>query len=282
MRLFSVLLASLGFIATVLLLAVTPGCGKSPLAKAYVPYNAGVERLLDEEMATWKRFAPLFTGQFQDENPDYDAYAKYLTEVAVPFYDGLVMKVAALPRGDAGLDDAHAALVKFAASRAEFAHLLAKSLDAVKRSGTTQNLNEKDAVAEAAKTDYTRTLQGPAPTPDVRFNDLMALSQDFAHSCVEPLSQGKATAKDAEEAIRTRILPKVRKLRGTKFDEDESSRKLRDAIAAAESFYVAVVDDLPRMEARSRLSRQADALAVAGKDAFDKFQTEMKAVRGKL
>jgi hypothetical protein len=251
---------------------------KSDLAKAYAPYNAAVEKLLDAETATGKRLEELLRSQYEDE-PDYPRYAEFVKGTAAPFYERFVAQVKDLAPGDPGLAAAQTQLLKFAQARADFARVLAANLDALRHSETTRALTEKVNAAENAKAAYADTLHGPAESPDTRFAELAELAKDFQATCFEPMARGKATGKDVEEHVRSRILPRVKKMRESKFEDDESSQRLRDAVAATQEFYEAVIADLPAMEARARLKSASETADQAAGDALKKFKEEIAAVR---
>jgi hypothetical protein len=279
----SILAAGLAAAALVAVALLLPACfGKSDLARAYDPYDAKIEKLLDAESETGLKLEKLFKSQYEEESPDFQRYADYVEKTAVPFYDDLVAKTKALAPGHAGLAATQAELVKYMQFRAEFAHVLAANLDALKFSDTTRTLQTKEVAAERTKQLYGETIEGPAAMPDGRFTELDALAKDFQNSCLLPMSSGQKSARDVADHVRKEIIPKVATLRATKFEDDESSRRLRDAIAAAEEFYTALIDDLKPMEARARLSRAAEESTQAAADALKKFKTELADVRRKL
>ena len=272
--------ATLGLVVAAVLVA--PSCGRSDLAKAYEAYDAGVEPLLDREAPVWKKLASLLNEQSQGEEPDFKRFAEVLRAETLPFYAGFDASVAKLEPGDPGLAAAQAALVKFANARLEFARVLAANLETVRVGDPGSKMNVKDAALSAAVVAYQESINGEMARADNRFGELIALESDFQASVMVPLSESKATADDAKERIATRILPKIKSLRATKFLDDEPSRRLRVAITAAEEFFNAVVEDLPRMEAAANLRRSSSALTAAGDAALKSFLDEMKAVRGRM
>jgi hypothetical protein len=280
MRAMSFLAAASAAASLVAVALLAPSCfGPSDLAKAYEPYNAKVEKLLDAESETGRRLEKLFKSQYDDETPDFQRYADYVEKTAVPFYDDLVAKTKALEPVHAGLAATQAELVKYVQFRAEFAHVLASSLDALKFSDTTRTLQAKEVAAERTKQLYVDTLKGPAASPEGRFSELDALAKDFQNSCLLPMSSGQKSARDVADYVRKNIVPQVAKLRATNFDDDESSRRLRDAVAASEEFYAALLEDLKPMEARARLSRAAEQSSQAAADALKKFKEALAEVR---
>jgi hypothetical protein len=236
-------------------------------------------KLLDAENATGGRLEKLFKAQYEEEAPDFARYADFVERTAVPFYEGFVGKAKELAPSHPGLAGVQTELVKYAQSRSDFARVLAANLDALRHPDTTLRLREREAAAEATKQDYAELLVGPGATEDSRFTELNGLAKDFQSQCLQPLAAGKTTHKDFEERVRTVILPRIAKLRAGRFDDDEASRRLRDAVAAAEAFYVAIIDDLKQMEARARLSRAAEDASRSAADAFKKFKDELAAVR---
>jgi hypothetical protein len=280
MRAFFAAAAAVGLVVAVVLAA--PSCGRSELAKAHDAYNARVEPLLDRERPVWKKLASLLNEQSQGEEPDFKRFAEVLRRETLPFYAELDASVGKLEPGDPGLAAAHAALVKFAKSRLEFMRVLEQNLETVRVGDPESKMNVKDAALTSAVAAYGEAIKGDMATADNRFSELIALETDFQSSCIEPLAEGKATAGDVKERIATRILPKIKALRATKFLDDEPSRRLRVAITAAEEFFGAVVEDLPRMEAAARLRRASSALNTQGDDALKAFLDEMKAVRGRM
>jgi hypothetical protein len=276
----SILAAGLAVAVLVVVVLLAPSCfGPSDLAKAYDAYNAKVEKLLDAENATGRMLEQLFKSQYDEQAPDFQRYADYVEKTAVPFYDDLVAKTKALAPVHDGLKATQDELVKYVQFRAEFAHVLAANFDALKFSDTTRTLQAKEVAADATKEAYGATLKGPAAMPDGRFSELDALAKDFQSSCLLPMSSGQKSARDVADHVRREILPKVAKLRATPFDDDESSRRLRDAIAASEEFYSALIADLKPMEARARLSRAAEESSQAAADALKKFKQEIEQVR---
>jgi len=276
----SILAAGLVVSVLVAVVQLTPSCvGKSDLAKAYDAYNPQVEKLLDAESATGRRLEQLFKAQYDEEAPDFQRYADYVEKTAVPFYDDLVAKTKALVPGHEGLQETQNELVKYVQFRAEFAHILLANLDALKFSDTTRTLTAKEVAAERSKQAYGETIKGPAAMPEGRYSELDAIAKDFQSSCLLPMSSGQKSARDVADYVRREILPKVAKLRATPFEDDESSRRLRDAIATSEEFYAALIADSPRMEARARLSRGAEESSQAAADALKKFKEAIEQAR---
>lgn len=272
--------AALGVALAAVLAA--PSCGRSNLSKAYDSYTAKVEPLLDREAPVWKKLATLLNEQSQGEEPDFKRFAEVLRAETLPFYAEFSASVEKVEPGDPGLAAAQAALVKFAKSRVEFTRVLADNIETVRVGDPESKMNVKDAELTSAVAAYGEIIKGDVASADNRFAELIALETDFQTSCIEPLAEGKATADDAKDRIATRILPKIKSLRATKFLDDEPSRRLRVAITAAEEFFAAVVEDLPRMEAAARLRRSSSALNTEGDDALKALRTEMKAVRGRM
>lgn len=278
MRALAVLVPVLGLAAA---LVAAPSCGKSELAKAYESYTAKVEPLLDREAAVWKKLRDLVNEQGQDESPDLTRFADVLQRESVPFYDEFRTDVGKLEPGDPALAPAQEALAKFAKARADFVHEFADNLDALRVDGPSGKLAVTDRALTGAMGEYSKTLQGDLASGDTRFADLISLQTDFQTNVIEPLSEGRRTAEDGKERIETRILPKIRDIRATKFADDDSARLLRNAVAASEEFFLAVVPNLPRMEAGARLKRSSTALEKDANDALVKFRDEMKSVRGR-
>ncbi len=283
MRVRSIVTAVLSLGAVVggvslVVLSVASCFRESDLSKAYRPYNAKVEKLLDSEAETGKRLEQLLRSQYEPD-ADSERYADFVTKTAVPFYDGLLASVKDLAPGDPGLAAAQGELLKFAQARADFAHVLAANLDALRLTDTTRKLTDKIGAAERSKSAYGDTLVGPAASPDPRFAELSELAKDFQAACFEPMSRGKATAKDVEAHLRSLILPRVKKIRESKFEDDESSQRLRDAVAATQEFYEAVIPDLPAMEARARLKNATESADAAAADAMKKFKEALDVVR---
>jgi hypothetical protein len=280
MRAFLAVLAFAGFVFAVLLAA--PSCGPSHLSKAYGAYSAQVEPLLDREAPVWKKLASLLNEQSQGEDPNFKRFAEALRAESIPFYKEFAAAVDRIQPGDPDLATAHAALVKFAKSRAEFVRVLAENLETVRIGDPESKMNVKDAALTSAAAAYGESINGEMSKADNRFSELIALETAFQTTCIEPLADGKATADDARDRIAKEILPKIKSLRATKFLDDEPSRRLRAAIAAAEEFFDAVVEDLPRMEAAARLRRASSTLNTEGEDSMKAFRDEMKAIRGRM
>jgi hypothetical protein len=274
--------ASAVAVLAAVVLSVASCLGKSDLDKAYEPYNAKVEKLLDSENETGRRMEKLFKAQYEDEAPDFSRYAEFIEKTAVPFYDDLVAKTKALAPVHPGLAATQEELVKYVGYRAEFAHVLASSLDTLKFADTTRTAQAKEVAAERTRQLYLDTLKGPATMPDARYSELDALAKDFQSSCFQPLATGQKSARDAGDYVRKNILPRIAKLRASNFDDDEPSRRLRDAVAASEEFYLAFIDDLKPMEARARLSRATEESSQAAADSLKKFKEELGEVRKHL
>jgi len=279
----SILAAGLAVAAVAAAWLFTPSCvGKSDLAKAYEPYIAKVEKLLDADTETGKRLEKLFKSQYDDDAPDFQRYAEYVEKTAVPFYDGLVASVKALAPAHKDLDATQAELGKYVQFRAEFAHVLAANLEAVKFPDSTKTLRAKEIAADNTKQGYGATLTTPEAMPDGRFSELKAVAEDFQATCLMPMSAGQKSARDVEDYVRKNIVPRVAKLRATTFGDDEPSRRLRDAVAAAAEFYDALLEDLKPMEARARLSRAAEESSRAAAEARKKFSEALADVRRRL
>jgi len=280
-----VLAASAAFVCAASLVALvllSGGCGKSKLAKAYGPYNAQVEKLLDAEYKTGKSLEDLFRGQYEENAPDFQRYADFLTGTALPFYDRFVADATAIVPGDPGLEPAQKAFVQYATARQEFARVLAANLDALRLPDSTRHLKSKIDAAETTKSAYADTLKGDAATPDPRFTVLSALAKDFQSKCLEPMARGETTHKDVGDYVRKQILPEIAKLRESKYDDDEPGRRLRDAVAAAQEFYVAIIEDVKPMESRARLARASEEAAHAADEAMKKLKEELATVRRKM
>jgi hypothetical protein len=279
----SILAAGLAVSALAAAWLFTPSCvGKSDLAKAYEPYIAKVEKLLDAEAEKGKDLEKRFKSQYDDDAPDFERYAEFVEKTAVPFYDGLVASVKALAPVHKDLDATQAELVKYVQFRAEFAHVLAANLDAVKFPDSTKKVREKEIAAENTKRLYLQTLDTPEAMPDGRFSELDAVAKDFIGSWFEPFARGQKSARDVADYVRKNIVPRVAKLRATTFEDDEKSRRLRDAVAAAAEFYDAVPEDLKPMESRARLSRAAEESSRASAEARKKFSEALADVRRRL
>ena len=71
-------------------------------------------------------------------------------------------------------------------------------------------------------------------------------------------------------------------LAAPRFADDELSRLLRDAIASADEFFVAVMPELPRKVAYSHLLTLTDRAAKEGEARFKEFTEAMAAVRHRM
>lgn len=277
-------LTSLAVVLAALLAAalVVPSCGKSGLAKSYQAYEARVEPMLDHEIPMWKRVATLLNEQADPDAADFERFATVVQGDALPFYERFRKDAEALDPAEPALVAAHAELLAYAKARQEFVQLLAGSLDVMRKGETTRVRDLKDVALRTAMESYGATLASPSDPPDTRFSELILIATDFQSSCLEPLSEGRVTGADVKERLESRTLPKLRSLRATKFGEDEPSRLLREALAAAEEFFKSVVDDLPRMEAGARLRGASAKLVEEGDERLKKFRESLAAVRRQL
>ncbi len=275
-------LAALGAALALTAVLSIGSCGKSGLAKAYQAYEARVEPMLDRELPTWKRIATLLNEQSDEETANFERFAAAVRNEGLPFYDGFRADAEALDPAEPGLASAHAELVAYAKARYEFVHLIADSLDVLKKGETTRVRDLKDVALRVAMEAYGATLASPSDPPDTRFSELIVLATEFQSSCLEPLSEGRITGADVKERLESRVLPKIKALRATKFGEDEGSRLLREAIAAADEFFRAIIDDLPRMEAGARLRESTGRLVDEGDTRLKKFREALAAVRRQL
>lgn len=281
MRVLTVLAATGAALALAAVLSLG-SCGKSNLSKAYQAYEARVEPMLDREIPTWKRVATLLNEQSNEETANFERFETAVRTEGVPFYDEFMADVQGLDPAEPGLVAAHAELLAYAKARREFVHLIADSLDVLKKAETTRLRDQRDVALRSAMESYGATLASPTDPPDTRFSELIVMATDFQNSCLEPLSEGRISGADVKERLETKTLPRIRSLRSTKFGEDEPSRLLREALAAAEEFFKAIVDDLPRMEAGARLRKSTGKLVEEGDSRLKKFREALAAVRRQL
>ena len=277
----SVLTASAGVIA-LLVLGVAPGCGPSKLSKAYEVYDKKVEAILDREKAAWQKLSSLVSEQGHSETPDPQRLREVLTGESIPFYDALKGEVAAVAPDQPELASAHATLVKYADRRATFAHLVAGSLDVIARGDPWTALDAKGRALQSAMMDYARRLEGRVAPPDQRFALVQSADRDFQRLCVEPLAEGRLTAAQMGEIVKTRLQPKIREARNSSFDDDEEGRTVRAAVVACDEFLDAAQAAGPLLETSARLTRDLEALDRECTELFKKFMEEMKAIRGRM
>jgi hypothetical protein len=268
--------------AALLVIGAAQGCGPTPLAKAWAEYDGKAEAILQREDAAWRKLAGLLKDQLAAESPDTTGFDTAVRGECVPFYDKLKDDVAAVAPAHEGLAEAHGALVKFAAKRAEFAHVVEAGLDLYGSGDPARRLDKKDAAFRAALADYAQRLQGRMEPPDQRFAVVQAAERDLERLCFEPLSDGRRTGDQVREIVKTVIQPRVKEARDSKFEDDAEGRAVRAAVVAMDEFLDAVQQELGRIEASARLSRDTATLAKDGDAFLQKFKDEMKAVRGRM
>jgi hypothetical protein len=213
---------------------------------------------------------------------NFKRFADVLRAESLPFYMQFSAAMERIEPSDPDLTAAHASLVKFAKSRAEFVRVLADNIDTVKIGDPDSKMNVKDAALTSAAAAYGESIHGEMSKADNRFSELIALETAFQTTCIEPLAEGKISADDAKERVAKQILPKIKSLRATKFLDDEPSRRLVAALAAAEEAFDAFVENMPLMEAAARLRRASTTLSTEGEDSMKAFRDEMKAIRGRM
>jgi len=270
--------------AAIALLAVgaAPGCGPSQLSKDYAAYDAKAEEILKREGATWRRLAGLLKDQLAAESPDSTGFESAVRGECVPFYDKLKEEVAAAAPANENLAAAQAALAKFAAKRAEFAHVVGAGIDLYGSGDPARRLDKKDAAFREAISDYSERIRGRVAPPDQRFSVVQTARSDLERLCFKPLAEGRLTSDQMREIVKTKIQPRVREARNSKFEDDDESRAVRAAVVATDEFLDAVQQEVGRIEASDRLSRDTESLAKEGDESLKKFIEEMKAVRGRM
>ncbi len=269
-----VLVAALALLAT--------NCGPTPLEKAFPDYDSKVEKLLDDDLAVWKRLLALYNEQIQSGGAGHAKFESYVKKDAIPTYDKLVADVAAIQPAEPELQKAHEILVKHAAARAAFAHLLAQNLDVFSPEAAGDELGRKTSAAEYAVQDYDKwTHDDQTRVADARFTELRGLRNDFANR-FEKFQGHKIARAELDDFIRKEAIPKVKKLRAGRFDEDEPSRLLREAIATTEEYYAVLADSLPMIERQLTFAEESDRLSKEGDDLLKRFRDELKQIRNKL
>lgn len=279
----NLLVSLLGVAGTALVIALgANSCGNSNAKReAYEAYERTAEALLDQEIPRWTRLIGSYNDQRDPEKADPARYEAQVTNDALPFYEDYAATVTAITVGDPSLNEAHAALLAQAKSRVEFARHLAANF-AVFRGTATQVLGVKQNLADKAMQRYVETLDKATPVPDPVFTQIVQLQNDFREQTMVPLSQGKLTSQEVEAAIKSRILPGVRRLRAQKFGDDATSQLLAHVVVAAEEFYAAMLDSLEPIDREARFGGEAARLAREGDDAYKRFQTALDAARRKL
>ena len=268
--------------AALFVIGVAQGCGPTPLSKSYAAYDGKAEVILDREAAVWRKLLTLLNEQAASETPDPERFRAVVVGESVPFYESMKADVAAAAPAQPELAAAHEKLVKYADRRAAFARLIADSLDVLRRGDPWHELDAKDGALQSAMADYAQRVQGRTVPPDQRFNIIQNAEKDFQRLCVEPLGNGRLTAAQMGEIVKTQIQPKIREARATQFEDDEEGRSIRAALAAADEFFDAVQKSAELMETSAKLKRDTEALAREGDELVGKFRDEMKAVRGRM
>jgi hypothetical protein len=276
------LVTSVGAALALLAAVVAQGCGPSQLSKDYAAYDARAEKIIEREMAAWQRLLALLNEQTQSAEPPPADRFRQAAKDAVPFYEAIQRDVAAAAPAQADLAAPHETLVKFADRRAAFARRVAEGVELLGHGDPWRDLDAKDAKLQAAKVDYVERVQDRLESADQRFFVLQNASRDFQRLCVEPLGEGRLTAAQMSEIVRTRIQPKIREARASKFEDDEESRSLRAAVIAADEYFDAAQQASPVMEAQTRLMHDILSLTKESDELYMKFRDEMKAVRGRM
>lgn len=263
-------------------IGVAQGCGPTQLSKDYGAYDAKTEAILTREFAMWVKFAGLLKDQLAAETPESTGFETAVRGECVPFYDKLKDEIAGIAPANEGLATAQAALAKFAAKRAEYAHVVQAGLDLYGSGDPARRLDKKDAAFHEAIFDYSQRIRDRVQPPDQRFSVVQTARTDLERLCFEPLKEGRLTVDQVREVVRTKIQPQVREARNSKFEDDDEGRSVRAAVIATDEFLDAVQQEFGRIEASARLSRDTELLAKEGDEFRQKFKDEMKIARGKM
>jgi len=264
-----------------LAIAVAPGCGPSQLSKQYAAYDARADAILERQKPVWQRLMDVMVEQHGEEAPDIERCRTVFGEAA-PFYEALKGEVAAAAPAQPELATAHELLLKFADRRAAFARVVAGGVDILFQGDPWRDLDAKDAALRSAMLDYAQRIQGRLAPPDPRYHVIENALKDFQRLCVEPLGNGRLTADQVSEIVKTRIQPKVREARASQFEDDEEGRSIRAAVFAADAFLDAMPQSAALMESRARMSAEVESLGRESEELYTKFKDEMKAVRGRM
>lgn len=278
----SFLVASLCVASALLAVVVAPGCGPSQLSKDYAAYDQKAEAILEREKAVLTKLLALYNDQSHSETPDPKLFKSVVTGESVPFYDAMKGEVAAAAPSQPGLASPQETLVKYAERRAALAHAIADGVDVLVGSDPWHEVDAKDTALASAMSDYAQRVQGRAAPPDQRFSLIQNSERDFQRLCVEPMRDGRLTAEQMGEVVKTQIQSKIREARSSQFDDDDEGRALRASLVAADEYFDAVQRATVLMESLARRNHDIQALVKEGDDLYKKFMDEMKHVRDRM
>ena len=276
------LVTSFAVVLALLAVGVAQGCGPSQLSKDFAAYDTRAEKIIERELVAWKRLLDLLNEQTQSaEPPPADRFLQAARD-AVPFYESIQRDVAAAAPTEPELKAPHETLVAFADRRAKFAKVLEGGVELLTHGEAWRELESKDAKLTVAMQDYAEHVQGRVESADQRFFVIQNALKDYQRLCLDQIAEGRITAPQASELIKTRIQPKIREARASKFEDDEEGRALRAAVIAADEYFDVAQKTTPAMEAKAHLMHDVLSLTKESDELFVKFRDEMKAVRGRM
>lgn len=241
---------------------VLPSCGESPLRRATDAFRAEVEPLLVREEKVWRQIGE--TSAELDHDPRGPRYFAYLEGTAVPWYEEMRAALAAVVPGHERLAPVREDLLRSADLRREFVKQEIGRRDLLADPGVT-GAEEARIRAGIAETEYYESLGGELPDP--RFSELSALRDEVVLRMLPDLRDGKRDVPDAAERIRRHVLPKLRELRDSRYDDDARSKALRRAVALAEEGMRTLADALPANVALARATVRSSSLAKESEEA---------------
>ena len=250
-------------------------CGPSDLARAYDPYMSSVTRLLDEETRLWDQLAA--RAEDQRDAAGAQRYRTFLVTKARPFYARLETDVAALVPGHERLDEANRAILEFVRSRKEFVELELRRLDLVENADALVGVQRMQAVGEEARAEYDAAVGDDVP--DRRLGDLTAIKDSVLLGSYKRAVEGSGEVSDAVDEIRKVVLPRLRRLRDDRYDDDERSRLFRRCVVATEEFFVELEKALPVVVDATRSAKRSEVVqreADVQRKTFQKLLSEAK------
>lgn len=250
-------------------------CGPSELARAYDPYMTSVTRLLDEESRFWAQLGA--KAEDQQDAAGVERYRAFLAAKARPFYARLETDVAAVVPGHERLGQANAEILAFVRSRKEFVDLELRRLDLIARADALIGVQRLQMAAEEARRAYVLAVGDDVPDP--RLADLTAIKDALLQGPYRRAAEGSGEVSDAVDEIRKVVLPRLRRLRDDRYDDDELSRLLRRCVVATEEFFVELEKQLPTVVDATRSATRSEAVqreAEVHRTTFQKLLFEAK------
>jgi hypothetical protein len=202
------------------------GCGPSAPAVAWKGFVPPLEPFVRREDEVWRRSLELH-GELESD-PRGPRFYPYVETTSLPFYAEFDAKAVSLAPAEPGLQPAYEALRKFIDARRAYLVLVLGERDLMQHAEQIIAVDQANADANVAMFEYGR-LAGDE-TPDYRRADLLAIASKFRSQYLEPAFRGDLDIPAVQQYLRGTVIPQMRKLRESRFEDDDASKGLRRAI----------------------------------------------------